>query len=197
MPSRPSTARARRSAVAALLVLGLAACSGDDGEPAAGAGPSTPALDGRLELLSFEGGAVGVPDAWDELPAAGSTVASYGQPGPDGAPVGQLDVITSTVPDGAQADALDASAQANRALQVRGLEQVDREPVEAPGASSAFRTESTYELPDGSPARSLEQSTVAEDGTYVLVRYSAGDDDFDEDLASAVLDSVTLDEAPA
>ena len=96
-----------------------------------------------------------------------------------------------------EADALDASAQANRALQVRSLEQVDREPVEAEGATSAFRTEATYELPDGSPARSLEQSTVGEDGTYVLVRYSAGEQDYAEDLATAVLDSISVGGAEA
>lgn len=198
MPARP---HARRRAALALLVpgllLGLAACSDDAPAAPAPAAAPTDALDARLELLAFEGGAVGVPQDWEEVPAQGTTLASYQQQGPDGAPVAQLDVLTSEVPEGSPADALDASAQSNRALQVRGLEQVDRAAVEAPGADSAFRTEAAYDLPDGSGARSLEQSTVGPEGLYVLVRYSAGEDDFDEDLATAVLDSIALDEAGA
>lgn len=196
-----STVPVRRAAAAALLALSLASCTtgsttGASDAPAADAtAPQSRAPEERLERLDVDGRSVGVPQDWEELAVGGTTLASYAQPGPDGTPVGQLDVITSRVPVGTQADALDASAQADRALQVRGLEQVERETVEAPGASGAFRTESTYELPDGSPARSLEQSTVGEDGTYVLVRYSAGEQDFDHDVARTVLDSVTLDEA--
>lgn len=182
-----------RLVLAGALALGTASCSGD---PAPEPAPAT-ASDDRLEPFAFDGGSVGVPLDWDELPSAAGTVGSFTQPGPDGQPVAQLDVIVSEVPPSLGADALDASAQSNRTLQVRDLVAVDREPVQAAGAADAFRTASTYSLPDGSPARSLEQSTVDGEGLYVLVRYSAGAEDYDADLAEAVLDSIVLQDGQA
>lgn len=172
----------------ALLVLGLAACSGGGETEDAVEVPE------GWVVVETEVGTVARPEEWrpQDAPQAEGDVQSFAVE-QQGDVVAQMDVLVSSITPGTRADTVDAAIQGARMPSFPQLEHTRREFTEVPGAASAFVTESTYVTADtGEDAHSLDQVAVAEDGRYLLVRLTALDGAYDAGLFAEVMDTVQI-----
>lgn len=184
-----STMRARLSAglVAVGLVAALASGCSDDEAPETRSGTPSDFVEVETPV-----GRVMRPESWqpNEEAIEGKVVAAFTiEEG--GETVGQFDVIVDQVQTGMTAQRFNAENQGARALSTEDLEHVRQEPVEVPGATSAFLDESTYAA-GGTKAHSLEQVGISADNDLMLVRISMLEESYDEDVAEAVVESMEM-----
>ncbi len=172
-------------------LLVLAACSGGGENDGSADAVTVPA---GWVVVKTEVGTVARPEEWrpQEAPQAEGDVQSFAIE-EQGDVVAQMDVLVSSITPGTKADTVDAAIQGARMTSFPQLEHTRREFTEVPGAASAFVTESTYVTADtGKDARSLDQVAVAEDGRYLLVRLTALDGAYDEELFADVMDTMQV-----
>ena len=183
----------------AVVLLVLSACGGNaNGDDDGGTDPGSAVPDGMV-LVRTDVGTVARPEEWTPVEDAevADRVAGFVIED-DGQVVGQMDVFVNETAAGTGADTLAGAIQGARMPNFPDLRHTRREFTDVPGADGAFLTESTYTTADtGQDARSLDQVAIAEDGRYLLVRISAADEAYDEELFQQVVDTMRLETSNA